>query len=317
MAQKLLVYIACIAVLAANIYATGPKKQQPSQKNKLRTIIIDPGHGGKDEGAHGENSYEKDVCLAVALKLQAQIEQEFPDIKVVMTRTTDVYPTLYARANLANASGGDLFISIHCNDAAPVSHREFTGYETETYYKRKGGKRVKSTREVAQYRTWTTPSPAKGTETYVWAMHKNDDKMLAMRENESLYMDSASAKLAEDFDPDSPEKMILYSLKTRQFFNRSSNLAFAVEDEFKKVGRISREAKQRQVGLWVLQATAMPSILIETGFISNPDEEEYLNSESGQQEIATVVVRALKRYKYSLETHILPYIADTTVAAAK
>lgn len=317
MAQKLLIYIACIAVLASNIYATGPKKQQPSQKNKLRTIIIDPGHGGKDEGAHGENSYEKDVCLAVALKLQAQIEQEFPDIKVVMTRTTDVYPTLYARANLANASGGDLFISIHCNDAAPVRHREFTGYETETYYKRKGGKRVKSTRKVAQYRTWTTPSPAKGTETYVWAMHKNDDKMLAMRENESLYMDSASAKLAEDFDPDSPEKMILYSLKTRQFFNRSSNLAFAVEDEFKKVGRISREAKQRQVGLWVLQATAMPSILIETGFISNPDEEEYLNSESGQQEIATVVVRALKRYKYSLETHALPYIADTTVAAAK
>src|SRR5207237_5049117 len=116
-----------------------------------------------------------------------------------------------------------------------------------------------------------------------WAMHKNEDKVLAMRENEGLYLDSTS-KDATDFNPDSPEKMILYSLKTQQYFTRSSNLALTVEDEFKNVGRISREARQRQVGLWVLQATAMPSILIETGFISNPEEEDYLNSQAGQQE---------------------------------
>jgi len=304
--------------MVCNICATtAGKKKQPAQKNTLRTIVIDPGHGGKDEGAHGPTSYEKDVCLAVALKLKADIETEMPEINVVMTRTTDTYPSLYARANMANAAKGDLFISIHCNDAGTVTHREFTGYETETYYKGKGAKRKKLTRKVPHYRTWTTPSPAKGTETYVWAMRKNDDKLLAMRENESLYLDSTSAKTAADFDPDSPEKMILYSLKTQQYFNRSSNLALTVEEEFKKVGRISREAKQRQVGLWVLQATAMPSILIETGFISNPEEEEYLNSESGQQEIADVVVRALKRYKYSLEHHTLVNVTDSTTTPAK
>lgn len=315
MARKIIYCILCIAVMAGNIAAISPraKKQAPQQRNLLRTIVIDPGHGGKDEGAHGADSYEKDVCLAVGLKLQAQIQADMPGVKVVMTRTTDTYPSLYARANMANAAGGDLFISIHCNDAAPVTHREFTGYETQTYYKGKGAKRKKLTRKVAQYRTWTTPNPAKGTETYVWAMRKNEDKVLAMRENESLYLDSAGAQMADNFDPDSPEKRILYALKTQQYFNRSSNLAMTVEDEFVKVGRISREAKQRQVGLWVLQATAMPSILIETGFISNPEEEEYLNSEDGQQEIANVVVRALKRYKYSLEHHTLANLDSTAV----
>ncbi|HWB24419.1 MAG TPA: N-acetylmuramoyl-L-alanine amidase [Chitinophagaceae bacterium] len=283
----------------------------------LRTIVIDPGHGGKDEGAHGAYSFEKDVTLAVALKLQADIEQEMPDINVVMTRTTDVYPNLYARANLANASKGDLFISIHCNDAGSVTHRELTGYENKTYYKGKGSSRKKYTRKVPVYNTWTTPSPAKGTETYVWAMHKNEDKVLAMRENESLYLDSNSAKMAADFDPDSPEKMILYALKTQQYFTRSSNLAMTVEDEFQKVGRVSREAKQRQVGLWVLQATAMPSILIETGFISNPEEEDYLNSQNGQQELADAILRALQRYRYSLEHHTLTNITDSTGTPAR
>ena len=98
-----------------------------------------------------------------------------------------------------------------------------------------------------------------------------------MRENESLYLDSATASFVKDFNPNSPDRMILYSLKTQQYFNRSANLAITVEEEFKKVGRISREAQQRQVGIWVLQAVAMPSILVETGFISNPDEEDYLN----------------------------------------
>lgn len=316
MPRKKYTIIVCLAVMLSFVSAKPPDaaKHLYQQKSGLRTIVIDAGHGGKDEGAHGAYSFEKDVALAVALKLQAQIEEEMPDVKVVMTRTTDVYPGLHERANLANYSKGDLFISIHCNDAAPVTHSEFTGYENETYYKGKGSKRKKYTRKVAQYRRWTTPNPAKGTETYIWAMRKNEDKVLAMRENESLYLDSATAKDAADFDPDSPEKMILYSLKTQQYFTRSSNLAFTVEDEFKKVGRISREAKQRQVGLWVLQATAMPSILVETGFISNPEEEDYLNSQTGQQEIADVIVKALKRYRYSLEHHTLLPVTDSTGA---
>jgi len=310
--------IISIAIMLCCISATPPgKKQAGNQKSALRTIVIDPGHGGRDEGAHGAYSFEKDVALAVALKLQAQLAEEMPDVNVVMTRTTDVYPGLHQRANQANAAKGDLFISIHCNDASPIKHSELIGYETQTYYKGKGSKRVKATRKVGKYRRWTTPNPAKGTETYVWAMHKNDDKVLAMRENEDLYLDSSSAKDAAEFDPDSPEKRILYSLKTQQFFTRSSNLAFTVEEEFKKVGRISREAKQRQVGLWVLQATAMPSILVETGFISNPEEEEYLNSPAGQTEIADVIVKALKRYQYSLDHHTLAPVIDSTGAATQ
>ena len=125
-----------------------------------------------------------------------------------------------------------------------------------------------------------------------------------MRENESLYLDSATARSVRDFDPNSPQRMILYSLKTQQYFNRSASLALTVEDEFAKVGRISRQAQQRQVGIWVLQAVAMPSILIETGFITNPDEEEYLNSDKGQNEIVKSVVKALKRYKNSLENQM-------------
>ncbi len=319
MSQRIYTSLICIGVLLFSLSAKPPgvEKRAYQPRTGLKVIVIDAGHGGKDEGAHGGYSFEKDVALAVALKLQAEIEEEMPDVKVVMTRTEDVYPGLHERANLANYSKGDLFISIHCNDAGPVQHSEFTGYENETYYKGKGSKRKKYTRKVAQYRRWTTPNPAKGTETYVWAMRKNEDKVLAMRENESLYLDSATAKDAADFDPDSPEKMILYSLKTQQYFTRSSNLAFTVEDEFKKVGRISREAKQRQVGLWVLQATAMPSILVETGFISNPEEEDYLNSQTGQQEIADVIVKALKRYRYSLEHHTLLPIADSTGAVSQ
>lgn len=283
------------------------------QKKTLHTIVIDAGHGGRDEGAPGRYSFEKDIALAVALKLQQRINEEFPEIKVVMTRTTDAYPSLYDRANLANQSKGDLFISIHCNSADPIRHSELEGYRTETYYRGKGKKRKKYTRRVPKYRYWTTPNPAKGTETYIWAAHKSEAKEVAMRENESLFMDSTSSKQMEDFDPESPQKRILYALKTQQYFTRSANLALTVEDEFKKVGRISREARQRQVGIWVLQATAMPSILVETGYISNPEEEDYLNSKEGQSEIADVLVKALKRYKFSLENNTLVApVTDTT-----
>jgi len=272
------------------------------QKALLRKVIIDAGHGGHDGGAEGKYSQEKDISLGVALKLAKMVEDEMPDVEVVLTRTQDVYQSPPTKANIANFNKGDLFISIHCNSAPPVRHSEVTGYQTEVYYTGKGKRKKKHTRRVPQYRHWTTPNAAKGTETYIWGAHKTDLKEKAMRENESLYLDSATANFVKDFDPNSPDRMILYSLKTQQYFNRSANLALTVEEEFKKVGRISRQAQQRQVGIWVLQAVAMPSILVETGFISNPEEEEYLNSESGQSEIVRCVVQALKRYKYSLES---------------
>lgn len=273
---------------------------KPYQKARLRKIIIDAGHGGHDGGAEGRYSKEKDISLGVALKLGKLIQDEIPDVEVVLTRTSDIYQSPPTKANIANYNKGDLFISIHCNSAPPVRHSELVGYDTEVYYTGKGRKKKKHTRKVPRYRSWTTPNAAKGTETYIWGAHKTDLKEKAMRENEALYLDSATANFVKDFDPNSPDRMILYSLKTQQYFNRSANLALTVEEEFKKVGRISRQAQQRQVGIWVLQAVAMPSILVETGFISNPDEEDYLNSDSGQKEIVSCIVQALKRYKYSL-----------------
>jgi len=214
-----------------------------------------------------------------------------------MTRTTDVFDNVKVKASKANAAGGDLFISIHCNDAPPTRHSELIGYKT-VKYKRKG---KTYTKKVPQYHTYTVESPAKGTETYIWGVDKNDNKTQALRENESLFMDSSLAKEMKDFDPYDPAKQVMYSLKMQQYFDRSYNLALTVEDEFKKVGRVSREAKQRQKGIWVLQAVAMPAILVETGFISDPEEEDYLNSQRGQQEIAGCIVNALKRYRISLE----------------
>jgi N-acetylmuramoyl-L-alanine amidase len=135
--------------------------------------------------------------------------------------------------------------------------------------------------------------------------------MLAMRENASLFQDKSTSKDVTDFDPNSPEKRILYSLKTQQYFARSAKLAIEVEQEFKKAGRISREVKQRQVGIWVLQATAMPSILIETGYISNPTEEDYLNSKTGQAQITGAIVKALKRYKMGLDSRTVAPLTST------
>ncbi|MEJ7827690.1 MAG: N-acetylmuramoyl-L-alanine amidase [Segetibacter sp.] len=271
------------------------------QKAKLKKVIIDAGHGGHDVGASGRFSKEKEVSLAVALNLSKMLREQLPGVEVILTRTTDIYQSPPTKANIANFNKGDLFISIHCNSARAIKHSEISGYKTEVYYTGKGRKKKKHTRKVAQYRHWTTPNPAEGTETYIWGAHKTDMKERAMRENESLYLDSATANFVKDFDPNSPDRMILYSLKTQQYFNRSANLALSVEEEFKKVGRISREAQQRQVGIWVLQAVAMPSILVETGFISNPSEEAYLNSEDGQTEIARCITGALKRYKSYIE----------------
>lgn len=288
----------CIAILSVSwitlcSFLSSNINFNNNQDKPLKIIVLDAGHGGEDVGAKGKYSTEKDVSLAIALKTYELLKQELPDVQIVLTRDTDVFHSVIKKAQIANEAKGDLFVSIHCNSVAPIRHKELIGYKT---VKRKG-----KTRKVPQYRYWTEPNPAKGTETYIWGIDKDDDKELAMKENESLYINGKLAEEVKDFDPYSPEKMILYSLKTKQFFKRSASLALTVEEEFLKVGRISREAKQRQKGIWVLQAVAMPAILVESGFISNPEEEDYLNSSAGQLEIARCITNAIKRYKYSLE----------------
>ncbi|MEO8712183.1 MAG: N-acetylmuramoyl-L-alanine amidase [Parafilimonas sp.] len=281
-----------------------------AKQNTLHTIVIDAGHGGKDFGAKGSYSYEKNVTLSIALKLQATLQQAMPDVKIVMTRTTDIFDAPPIKANKANAAKGDLFICIHCNAAPSIKHSEVTGHTTQTYYTGKGKKRKKHTRTVPTYHTWYTPNPASGTETYIWAADRNDNKEVAMRENESLYADTTVAKQIGDFDPDSPETKMYYTLKTQQYFQRSANLALDVENEFTKIGRTSREEKQRGVGIWVLQATAMPSILVETGFITNPEDEDYLNSVNGQQQICDAITNAVQHYKTAVETNTFQNITS-------
>jgi len=296
-------------VLTVLCVGAGLSSFAPAKQKVVRTIIIDAGHGGKDVGARGVYSYEKDICLGVSLKLGQQIMKEVPDVKLIYTRTGDTYPELHARATLANQSKGDLFISIHVNAAPPRESRELTGYKTVTSYVGKGKSKKKVTKKVPQYRVVRTPNPAKGTETYIWGAHKNEDKEVAMRENAPMLAEENFNQKYGDIDPNSPEFIALSLLKTKQFFKRSATLAGMVEEEFEKVGRVSRGQKQRQVGIWVLQATAMPSVLVETGYITNREEEDYLNSQTGQQEIAYCITNAVKSYVSWLEKSQTPAAA--------
>ncbi len=266
----------------------------------LKTIIVDAGHGimpnGGYNGAKGSYSHEDDICLAIAKDLVAELAEALPEIKVIETRPTENIVDLHRRAEIANENKGDLFISIHCNAAVPIRHSEKIGMKTITQTVGKGKKKRKVKKRVPEYRYWTTPNPAKGTETYIWGAHKNEDKEVAVRENAAMMEEENYKEVYGDVDPNSPEFIALSLLKTKQFFKRSATLSGFVEDEFYKTGRTSRGQQQRQVGIWVLQATAMPSVLVETGYITNKEEEDYLNSKEGQKEISTGIINAIKTY---------------------
>lgn len=278
----------------------------PGQKQVLRKIIIDPGHGGSDIGATGRYSAEKDIALSISLKLDSMIRREIPEVETYLTRTTDVFDPVTRKAEIANREKGDLFLCIHVNEGGgPQKHREFIGYKEETRYKGKGKKKKAYTVKVKDYRVWTTPNPAKGTETFIYGVNEVNAAQEYMKNNEDLYLDSLSASELKDFNANDPAKMMIINIKQKAYFNRSANLALTIQEEFEKVGRISREAKQRQKRIWVLQAVAMPAVLVETGFISNPEEEDYLNSEEGKTQLCDAMVQALKRYKFSLEKQLL------------
>lgn len=267
----------------------------PVQDKPIRTIVIDAGHGGNDVGARGKYSYEKDIALDVALKLGKIIEDAMPDVKVVYTRKTDRFDDVRKKAAIANEAQGDLFISIHCNAAAALSR--VTGYKNVT---RRNSKGKKYTRKVPIYTK--IPNPAKGTETYIWATTKNNAKTESLRNSSVIVLDANSEETQQLMDTNDPETIIMLNTLRNVFFDQSLRLSGLVEDEFTKAGRISRGARQRnEKGILVLHATAMPSVLVELGFISNPEEEEYLNSASGQNEMAQCIYRAVKRYKDELE----------------
>jgi N-acetylmuramoyl-L-alanine amidase len=299
MVKRTLLFFLTIS-LSLTIFSFINTDKNSGRQKVIKTIIVDAGHGimpnGGHNGAKGSYSYEDDICLAVSKELVKNFHDEMPEIKIVESRPTEKITAIHRRAEIANENNGDLFICIHVNAAVPQRHSERIGTKKVTYYTGKGKNRKKKTKEVPQYRTYTTPNPAKGTETYIWGSHKNDDKEVAMRENAPMLQEDNFKSNYGDIDPNSPEFIALSLLKTKQYFKRSATLAGYVQDEFGKVGRVDRDVRQRGVGIWVLQATAMPSILVETGYITNRSEEDYLNSKEGQKEIADCIIRAVRTY---------------------
>ena len=236
-----------------------------SRDYKIRKIVIDAGHGGRDPGTHGAFSNEKDIALKIALETGKTINQYLPDVEVIYTRNDDSFPSLYQRADIANKNGADLFISIHCN-YAPYSDK------------------------------------VHGTETYVMGMKMSDENFeVAKRENSVISLEENSAENYEGFDPNSPESYILFSLYQNAYMNNSLKLAQNVESQFKnRVGRKSRGVKS--AGFLVLWKTSMPSILIETGYLSNVKEEKELNDKLKQSFIASGIFRAFRDYKEEIES---------------
>ena len=314
-----------IGVLAGSAFTTKTPLTRnaviPAQRQALRTIVIDPGHGLPDPGADGKNGTESHYALAIALKLGEQLKQNLPGINIIYTRTDEYLPDHLTdkdvanrrRAQIANENHGDLFISIHLNSGSDSYRREVIGHKSQTYYtysgKGKSRKRIKHTRSVPIYRSYNLGTNAIGTETFIWAVNKNDSKKSFVGAGEETgEPDDSTSNLLFD----SPEAKILASIRTKKYFNYSRMLAEYVQEEFARQGRVDRGAKQRDnKGIWVLQATAMPSILVETGFVNNRDEEDYLDSDKGQGEVAYAIMRAVLRYKESLENGVIPTTAKT------
>ena len=235
-----------------------------AQKNgKIKTVVIDAGHGGKDPGAVGKKSSEKNITLSVAKKTGDYIKQNCPDVNVIYTRSNDTFVSLLRRAQIANEKNADIFISIHCNANS-------------------------------------SPQPS-GVETFVMGEHRNAANLeVAKLENASiLYEDNADEDYGS-FNPNSPEAYIMLNFFQSEYKNASLTFAEHIQDQLvKRVGRKDRGVQQ--AGFLVLYKTAMPSVLVEIGFISNQEEENFLCSENGQTYIASAIFRAFRDYKEAYE----------------
>ncbi len=240
----------------------------------VKVIVIDAGHGGKDPGCHGNRYKEKDVALAVALKFGKYIEENLKDVKVVYTRTTDVFVELQERAEIANRSKADLFVSIHCNSACVRD------------------KKLK--RDVCR-------DQVHGAETYVMGIKNENAKLnIAKRENSAILLEDNYVKKYDGFDPNSDESYIIMSMFADTYLNQSLNFASKVQKQYcEKIGREDKGVKR--ASLWVLWRTYMPSLLTEIGYLTNPEEEHFLGSVKGQEYIASGLFRAFREYKDELE----------------
>ncbi len=229
---------------------------------KIQTIVIDAGHGGKDSGAIGRVSMEKSLNLAVALKLGNYIKENLPDVKVVYTRDKDEFVELSERAAIANRNNADVFISIHCNSTEGVT-------------------------------------TVNGAETYVMGESKNEANLnVAKKENAAILLED-NTEAYDNFDPNSTEAYIIFSLTQSLYQSQSLSLADKVQKQFANRGRHNRGVQQ--AGFLVLWKTSMPSILVELGFINNVNEEKFLSSERGQSQMALALYQAFAEFKREYE----------------
>jgi N-acetylmuramoyl-L-alanine amidase len=256
-------------------------------QNKVNRIVLDAGHGGKDPGAIGAISNEKTITLAVVLRLGKIISDSLPSVKTIYTRTTDVYPSLKERHEIANQANGDLLISVHVNSTAPRKETIRTGTRTVGKGKKK--------RQVPVYKTiYHRETSTSGTETYVLGLHRNSQKEKAIGEFGESIMDEPGL-----LDESDPTTAIIIGQYSQSFLSRSVSLAGKIQQNFAAQGRADLGVKQK--GLEVLAGSAMPGVLVEIGFINNPAEERYLNSEAGINEVAMALFKAIKAYKMERE----------------
>ena len=283
---------------------------------KLKTIVVDAGHGGHDTGASGQyenslRSKEKDITLAISKKVIAELKKQLPELNIVATRTTDIYQPVNEKARIANEYKGDLFLCIHADSGPLKTARRQIGTRTVTKYKvtytGKGKKRKKKSTpyQVTEpvYEYYKLPLKARGTSVYIFAAHKTSAKLKAIMDEvgEFEIETNEGDSNYKPIDFSSPGNKTIAQIYAKRYQEKSDLLATMVNDEVDKTGRIALGVNQRQVGIAVLQATNMPAILIETGFINNEEDERYINSERGQQEMAEAITKAVKRYKEQLE----------------
>jgi N-acetylmuramoyl-L-alanine amidase len=255
--------VSSVGILALVVFLSSFVRLDKRSFYTVRTVVIDAGHGGKDPGTHGKYVKEKDVVLKVALQLGKIIKDNYPNVKVYYTRMSDKFVELHDRAGLANRNHADLFISIHCN--------------------------ANPSRNIS------------GTETYAMGLHTTEGNLdVAKRENSVIYLEDDHEENYGGFDPDSPMAHILMANYQSAYLDNSLRFAAKIEKQFRsQAGRKSRGVKQ--AGFVVLWKSAMPSVLVEIGFLSNLTEEKYLLGKTGQTQIATGIYRAFREYKEEME----------------
>jgi N-acetylmuramoyl-L-alanine amidase len=262
-------------LMMAFLLSVNAEKLPGGEQHQLRTVVIDPGHGGKDPGTVVDGVKEKDIVLAVALRLGDKIKKQYPDLNIVFTRSKDVFIPLYARADIAIQNKADLFISLHANYAGVNSVR--------------------------------------GSETYTLGLHRSQENLeVAKKENAVILLEEDYSTNYEGFNPNETESYIMFENLQAEYQTQSIELAARIQDEFTENIKITNRGV-RQAGFLVLRETTMPSVLIEVGFVSNPAERKFLVSDSGKEKVAESIYKAFVDYKKNIDIKSIFNVGVTEV----